>query len=87
MGILGRIGNSFFFVLYQDIYLPLSHADLRGGSLLETNPLLCYSLYDFDNHSIYYSHYNPMHANEQDLGSFRPRQVSECRSGDFCRIL
>ena len=87
MAILGGIGDSFLFIFYQDIYLPLSDAYLRGYSLLETNPLLCYSLYDFNDHSIYHTYYNTMHANEKDLGPFRSRQVSEFRSGDFYRIL
>ena len=87
MAILCGIGNSLFFVLYQNINLPLSDAYFRGNSLLETNPLLCSSLYDFNDHSIYHTYYDTMHTNEKDLESFRSRQVFELRSGEFCRIL
>ena len=59
----------------------------RSDSLLETNPLLCYSLYDFDEHSTYHTYHNTMHANEKGLETFRSRQVFELRSDDFCRIL
>ena len=87
MAILDGMGRNFCIVLYQDIYLPLSAAYFRGDSLLETNPLLCYSLYDFDEHLFCHTSHDAMHADEEDLGSFNSRQVCEFRSGEFCSIL